>query len=78
MSLAIVRCYGGDARCVGIVNDLCALGEQTTDNNTLGTHDSYIKPSKGSAERPPPRRRVIFLAADRGLVICYIADGERG
>jgi hypothetical protein len=53
-------------------------GGQTTDNNTLGTHVSYIKPSEGSTERPPPRRRVIFLAADRGLVVRYIADSERG
>ena len=78
MSLAIVRFYEGDARCVGIVNDLCAPGGQTTDNNTLGTRDSYIKPSKGSAGRPPSRPRVIFLAADRGLVVRYIAYGERG
>jgi len=57
---------------------VCTKGDrQQITTHTVGTHESYIKPTEGLL-KTPPRRRVIFLAADRGLVSLSHFRYQRG
>ena len=62
----------------GIEGDrpVCTTGNKRQITTTQSGYPRVVYKTLRGLPQDTPRRRVIFLAADRGLVVCYIADSN--